>query len=145
VYRKLATAERSDDEAVCRGKLLEEPELIHSELDRRLAAARKADPTKRREEALRRDLVRIRKSIDCLLTAYQEGLLSLDELRERMPNLRRREQADNTELQPVVDQFGDGNASDVGSIVVFCLLARVSKPNDPSSFPMSVGSMASMQ
>src|ERR1700730_19389481 len=67
----------------------------------------KADPTKRREEALRRELVRIRKSIDRLLTAYQEGFLSLDELRERMPNLRRREQADRAELQAIVDQSGD--------------------------------------
>jgi site-specific DNA recombinase len=91
-------------------RLLEDPELIHNELDRRLAAAREADPTKRREEALRRDLVRIRKSIDRLLTAYQEGLLSLDELRERMPNLRRREQADNAELQAVVDQSVDRTA-----------------------------------
>src|SRR6202045_630371 len=91
-------------------RLLEDPELIHNELDRRLAAAREADPTKRREEALRRDLVRIRKSIDRLLAAYQEGLLSLDELRERMPNLRRREQADNAELQAVVDQSVDRTA-----------------------------------
>jgi len=91
-------------------RLLEDPELIHNELDRRLAAAREADPTKRREEALRRDLVRIRKSIDRLLTAYQDGLLSLDELRERMPNLRRREQADNAELQAVVDQSVDRTA-----------------------------------
>jgi site-specific DNA recombinase len=88
-------------------RLLEDPQLIQSELDRRLTAAREADPTKRREEALRRDLVRIRKSIDRLLTAYQEGLLSLDELRERMPNLRRREQADNAELQAIVDQSAD--------------------------------------
>jgi len=88
-------------------RLLEDPQLIQSEIDRRLAAARKADPTKRREEALRRDLVRIRKSIDRLLTAYQEALLSLDELRERMPELRRREQADNAELQAIVDQSAD--------------------------------------
>jgi site-specific DNA recombinase len=91
-------------------RLLEDPELIHNELDRRLAAAREADPTKRREEALRRDLARIRKSIDRLLTAYQEGLLALDELRERMPNLRRREQADNAELQAIVDQSVDRTA-----------------------------------
>jgi len=88
-------------------RLLENPQLIQNELDRRLAAAREADPTKRREEALRRGLVRIRKSIDRLLTAYQEGLLSLDELRERMPNLRRREQADSAELQAIVDQSVD--------------------------------------
>jgi site-specific DNA recombinase len=88
-------------------RLLEDPQLIQNELDRRLAAAREADPTKHREEALRRDLIRIRKNIDRLLTAYQEGLLSLDELRERIPNLRRREQADNAELQAIVDQSVD--------------------------------------
>ena len=88
-------------------RLLEDPRLIQNEIDRRLAAAREADPTKRREDALRRDLARIRKSIDRLLTAYQESLLSLDELRERMPNLRRREQADNAELQAIVDQSAD--------------------------------------
>src|SRR6266853_1085440 len=88
-------------------RLLEDPQLLQCEIDRRLAAARKADPTKRREEALRRELVRIRRSIDRLLTAYQEGLLSLDELRERMPNLRRREQGDNAELQAIVDQSAD--------------------------------------
>ena len=85
-------------------RLLENPQLIQSELERRLAAAREADPTKRHEEALRRELVRIRKSIDRLLTAYQEVLLALDELRERMPNLRRREQADNAQLQAIANQ-----------------------------------------
>ena len=88
-------------------RLLENPQLIQGELERRLATAREADPTKRHEEALRRELVRIGKSIDRLLTAYQEGLLSLDELRERMPNLRRRQQADHAELQAIVDQSVD--------------------------------------
>jgi site-specific DNA recombinase len=88
-------------------RLLEQPQLIQGEIDRRLAAARKADPTRRREETLRRELARIRKGIDRLLTAYQEGLLSLDELRERMPELRRREQANSAELQATVDQLVD--------------------------------------
>jgi site-specific DNA recombinase len=88
-------------------RLLEDPQLIQNELDRRLAVAREADPTKRREETIRRDLIRTAKSIDRLLTAYQEGLLSLDELRERMPNLRRREQTANTELQALLDQSVD--------------------------------------
>src|SRR5271165_2828348 len=56
-------------------KLLEEPGLIQSELDRRLEAARHTDPTKRREDGLRRDLVRLQKSLARLLTAYQEDLL----------------------------------------------------------------------
>src|SRR5215470_11267357 len=81
-----------------------DPRLIQNEIERRLAAAREADPTKRREEGLRRDVVRIRKSIDRLLTAYQEGLLPIEELRERMPQLRRRQQASNAELQAIADQ-----------------------------------------
>jgi site-specific DNA recombinase len=84
-------------------RLLEDPRLIQDELDRRLRAARQADPAKRREEMLRRDLTRCRKSIERLLTAYQEGLLSLDELRSRMPDLRGREQANQAELQAIVD------------------------------------------
>lgn len=78
--------------------------VIQTELERRLSAAREADPTKRHDEALRRDLVRIRKGIDRLLTAYQEGLLPIEELRERMPELRRREKASNAELQAITDQ-----------------------------------------
>jgi site-specific DNA recombinase len=91
-------------------KLLEEPGLIQSELDRRLEAARHTDPTKRREEGLRRDLARLQKSIARLLTAYQEDLLSLDELRHRMPELRRREYATRAELQSIADQTTDRTA-----------------------------------
>ena len=85
-------------------RLLEDPLLIQNEIERRLAAAREVDPTKRRDEALRRDLVGVRKSIDRLLTAYQEGLLPIEELRERMPQLRRRQQASTAELQAIADQ-----------------------------------------
>jgi site-specific DNA recombinase len=88
-------------------RLLEDPSLIQHELDRRLAAARTADPTRQRENALHRDVTRTRKSIDRLLTAYQEELLSLDELRRRMPALRQREHALQTELQAIRDQVND--------------------------------------
>ena len=54
-----------------------------------------------------RDLARIRKSIDRLVTAYQEDLLSLDELRQRMPELRHREHALQAELQSIVNQVDD--------------------------------------
>jgi site-specific DNA recombinase len=88
-------------------RLLEDPRLIQDELDRRLAAARTADPMQQREKALQRDLTRIRKSMDRLLTAYQEDLLSIDELRRRMPDLRHREQSMQTELQSLVEQVND--------------------------------------
>src|SRR6266511_2330118 len=88
-------------------RLLQNPSLIQNELDRRLAAARTAHPTKQRERALLRDLARTRKSIDRLLTAYQEDLLSLDELRQRMPEQRHREHAMQAELQSIVNQVDD--------------------------------------
>ena len=64
-------------------RLIEDPTLIQAELDRRLDAARGAEPTKRRQDALERELTRIRKSVERLVTAYQEDLLPLDELRRR--------------------------------------------------------------
>jgi site-specific DNA recombinase len=45
--------------------------------------------------------------MDRLLTAYQEDLLSLDELRRRMPELRQRERALQAELQSILDQVND--------------------------------------
>jgi site-specific DNA recombinase len=85
-------------------RLLEDPTLIQPELDRRLAVARAADPTRQREQALQRDLVRVGKSIERMLTAYQEDLLSLEQLRERMPPLRQRERALRTEVQSIAEQ-----------------------------------------
>ncbi len=88
-------------------RLLQDPMLIQQELDRRLAAARSADPTKKREQALQRDLTHAGKSIERLLNAYQEGLLSIEHLRERMPMLRQREQRLRAELQAIIDQSND--------------------------------------
>jgi len=88
-------------------KLLEVPRLIDDELNRRLEAAQNAAPTKRRQEALQRELTRVRKSMERLMTAYQEDLVSLDELRSRMPDLRQREQAAHAELQSITIQAQD--------------------------------------
>jgi site-specific DNA recombinase len=88
-------------------RLLEDPTLIQQELDRRLTAARSSDPTKKRESTLQRELTRVGKSIERVLTAYQEDLLSLEQLRERMPSLRRREQVLRAELQAIADQTND--------------------------------------
>lgn len=85
-------------------RLLEDRNLIEDELERRLKAARNADPTQRREETLRPDFAPSRKSIERLLTAYQESLLSLEELRGRIPDLRSREQACLLKLQAIEDQ-----------------------------------------
>ena len=41
------------------------------------------------------------------MIAYQEELLSLDELRRRMPELRQCEHAQRAELQAILDQVND--------------------------------------
>jgi site-specific DNA recombinase len=88
-------------------RLLEDPTLINAELNRRLEAARNANPAKRREETLTRELAQTNRRMERLLTAYQEALLSLDELRRRMPELRQREQRQQAELNALHTQVAD--------------------------------------
>jgi site-specific DNA recombinase len=88
-------------------RLLDDPALIQSELDRRREAARKADPLRKRQESLHRDQIRLQKSIDRLVTAYQESLLTLEQLRQRMPALRQQEQAVQSELASLAEAAAD--------------------------------------
>jgi site-specific DNA recombinase len=88
-------------------RLLEEPALIHNELNRRLEASRQSSPAKRHQETLSRDLAQVRKRMDRLLTAYQEELLSLEELRRRMPALRQREQTVRGDLESLSANLAD--------------------------------------
>jgi len=53
------------------------------------------------------ELVHVGKGIERLLSAYQEALMSIEQLRERMPGLRQREQALRAELQAIADQAND--------------------------------------
>ena len=88
-------------------RLLEDPALIGVEIEHRLEAAHASDPNRQRESDLRHRLVRTRKGIDRLVNAYQEELITIDELRARMLELRRQEQALHRELRSVVDQAKD--------------------------------------
>ena len=88
-------------------RLLEDPQIIQDELNRRLVAAKNADPLKQREDQLRRDHARLGKGMDRLLIAYQEGLVSQDQLRCRMPELRKQDQAVQTELQSLETAASD--------------------------------------
>jgi site-specific DNA recombinase len=80
-------------------RLLDEPALVQAEIDRRMEAARNADPLRKREQALHHQRTRLQNHIDRMVTAYQEELITLAELRERMPNLRKQEHAVESELQ----------------------------------------------
>lgn len=88
-------------------RLLEDPSIIQDELTRRLQAAKNADPLKQRQDQLHRDQARLAKGMDRLLIAYQEGLASLDQLRSRMPELRKQDQAIQAELQSLETAAND--------------------------------------
>lgn len=78
--------------------LFENPDLVQKEINRRLVKIQNSDPIKRRKECVAKEISRQKKSVEKLLDAYQEDLLQLEELRKRMPSLRKREEALKSEL-----------------------------------------------
>jgi site-specific DNA recombinase len=88
-------------------RLLETPELVRAEIDRRLAAARTEHPAARRRETLERDLTRAAGAVERLIEAYQEQLISLDELRGRMPTLRKRQNTLQAQLDALDAELHD--------------------------------------
>jgi site-specific DNA recombinase len=80
-------------------RLLEDPALLQAEITRRLEAAKQADPTQQRQQHLLREQARLAQSIERLLTAYQDSLLSLDELRRRIEPLRKQHGAAQAEVE----------------------------------------------
>jgi site-specific DNA recombinase len=87
--------------------LLAQPALIRTELDRRLHDMRAASPVVAQAAKLEQEQARARASISRLLDAYQNELLSLDELRSRMTELRRRESAIRSQLEALSAQAAD--------------------------------------
>jgi site-specific DNA recombinase len=80
-------------------RLLEEPVLIRAELERRRDESLRRDPQQQRRQRLQQDLQRVGQQIDKLLDAYQEGLLGLAELRQRMPGLRKKQATAQKEME----------------------------------------------
>jgi site-specific DNA recombinase len=79
-------------------RLLDDPSLIQGEIDRRRKTALESNPLRKREEELRREQVRLEKCIERLISAYQEALVTLPQLRQRMPELHRQIHAVEAEL-----------------------------------------------
>jgi Recombinase/Resolvase, N terminal domain/Recombinase zinc beta ribbon domain len=90
--------------------LLASPALIRAEIDRRLDQLRTADPTTAAQQRLQQALTKASASITRLIKAYQEQLISLDELRERMPELRARETSLRGQLDTLAAQLIDREA-----------------------------------
>jgi len=91
-------------------ELLTNPDLVRAEINRRIKAIQDANPTKQRKETIEKELLRIHKSIKKLLDAYQDDLLQLEELRDRMPQLRKREKALQAELASLECAVADQQA-----------------------------------
>jgi site-specific DNA recombinase len=88
-------------------RLLENPALIQAEIDRRLQSVRAAHPASQRREGLERELVRARRSLERLIEAYQEQLITLGELRARTPAVRKREATLQAELDALDAELHD--------------------------------------
>ena len=71
--------------------LLADPALVQAELDRRLTELKAANPATAERSRLELDATRTAAAIARLVQAYQEALITLDELRDRMPGLRAKE------------------------------------------------------
>ncbi len=82
-------------------RLLEDPALLAAELERRLAAGRETDPERRRQAELHAERERLERAGTRLVTAYQEELITLDELRSRMPAMRSRMRVLEAELAAI--------------------------------------------
>jgi site-specific DNA recombinase len=87
--------------------LLAGPALIRAEIDKRLAQIRTADPATAQRKRLDDALAKTTSAITRLISAYQEDLLSLDELRARMPDLRARQASLRHQAQALDAQLAD--------------------------------------
>jgi site-specific DNA recombinase len=88
-------------------RLLEDPKLVQAEIDRRLTALRTEHPATKRRETLQRDLTRAEGAVARLIEAYQEQLISLDELRTRMPPLRKHQTTLRAQLENLDTELHD--------------------------------------
>src|SRR6202035_3994531 len=87
--------------------LLDDPALIQTEIDRRLQTLRAAHPATARRDALERDLTRTQQALRRLIDGYQEQLLTLEELRARTPELRKREATLQAQLDALDAELHD--------------------------------------
>jgi site-specific DNA recombinase len=71
--------------------LLADPALIRAEISKRLDAARTSDPATRQRKRLELEAAGATASITAMIEAFSEQLLTIDELRARMPHLRARQ------------------------------------------------------
>ena len=87
--------------------LLTDPQLIRSEIDRRLDQARTADPAIAQRKQLDLALAKASATLTRMVQAFQEQLITIDELRARMPDLRAREASIRGQIRALEAQRAD--------------------------------------
>jgi site-specific DNA recombinase len=95
------------DHIVC---LLADPALIRAEIGKRLEQARTSDPVTRQRKQLEVALAKAGTSITAMIEAYSEQLITIDELRARMPHLRAREATLKSQIDALDAQAADRDA-----------------------------------
>ena len=90
--------------------LLADPALIRAEISKRLERARTSDPVTKKRSQLEQALAKTGTSINAMITAFSEQLLTIDELRARMPALRARETGLKDQIAALDAQAADRDA-----------------------------------
>jgi site-specific DNA recombinase len=90
--------------------LLADPALIRAEIGKRLERARTSDPVTRKRGQLEQALAKTTASVGSMITAFSEQLLTIDELRSRMPDLRARETGLKDQIAALDAQAADRDA-----------------------------------
>jgi site-specific DNA recombinase len=90
--------------------LLADAHLIRTEIDKRLEQARTSDPARKQRQRLQLGLAKATTAITRMIEAYSEQLITIDELRTRMPDLRARETNARNQIQALDTQLADRDA-----------------------------------
>src|SRR6266536_3314144 len=90
--------------------LLADPHLVRAEIDKRLERARTSDPATRQRARLELALAKATTAIGRMIEAFQEQLLTIDELRGRLPDLRARQRTLRDQLDALDAQLADRDA-----------------------------------
>jgi site-specific DNA recombinase len=87
--------------------LLADPQLIQTEIDRRLDSACTANPVAQQRKRLDTALAKTSNAIAGMIEAFGEQLITIDELRARMPDLRTREANLRNQIEALDNQLVD--------------------------------------
>jgi site-specific DNA recombinase len=83
------------------------PQLIHVEIDKRLHTARTADPVIGQRTRLELALAKTTTTITRMIEAFGEQLITIDELRARIPDLRAHQANLRSQLDALDNQLAD--------------------------------------